>query len=199
MVQAPVLHFDEPMDHHNNASITGHPTRATLPPPTPPTAPNTQYSSASHPPGCRLGTRWIVVISAIGVILGIFLLLQYSEEGDLRRNGIRVTATVTELPSDQNSCVRCPLEFTIEGKRYYVKETIGSEGGEDERKYVPGEVVDLYVDPDDMTHTIAAADIDENVFLGWTGIVVAAVVAVLAPFLFKRETEPSITQPRNRL
>ncbi len=131
---------------------------------------------------------------ALTAILGIFVLLQYSEEGYLRRNGIRVTATVTELASDQNSCVRCPLEFMIDGERYYVKETIGDDGGEDERKYHPGDLIDLYVDPNDMTHTIAAFDIERNVEFGVFGAVVAAVAVVIAPFWFKREIESSITQ-----
>ena len=99
------------------------------------------------------------------------LLLQYSEEGYLRRNGIRVTAFVTELPSDKNSCVRCPLEFTIDAERYYVKETLVA--GAEDRRYFPGEAIDLYVDPTDVTHTVEVAAVQENIGLGLIGISLA--------------------------
>jgi hypothetical protein len=52
-------------------------------------------------------------MAAIAAILAIVLLLQYSEEGHLRRDGIRVTATVDELPAGDGSCGRCPLRFMI--------------------------------------------------------------------------------------
>ena len=126
--------------------------------------------------------RWadllIIEAIALAVILGIVLLLQYSEEGKLRRDGIRVTATVTELPLGEDSCGRCPVEFMIEEERYHVEETLTV--GRDRRWYY-GEAVDLYVDPNDMTHVVKVDTVDENVALGLTGIVGAAVVAVAMP------------------
>lgn len=110
-------------------------------------------------------------MAGIAAICAIALLLHYSEEGYLRRNGIRVTAFVTELPSGDDSCVRCPLEFSIDGERYYVKETLV--GGYADREYFPGEAIDLYVDPGDMTHTIEVAAVQRNVHLGLFGMFIA--------------------------
>ena len=137
---------------------------------------------SGQPPGewpQRWFPAWIVEAIAITALLGVFLLLHYSEEGYLRRNGVRATATVTELPLGENSCRRCPLEFMIDGELYYVHESLGS--GESE--YFYGESVDLYVDPDDMTHVVAVGAVEVNVMLGVMTIVVAAVVAVGVPVL----------------
>jgi hypothetical protein len=142
---------------------------------------------------------WIVEAVAIAAIPVIVLLLQYSEEGQMRRNGIRVTATVAGESSTTDSCVRCRLLFTIDGERYSVEETLVA-GNTDEgpRRYYPGEAVELYVDPDDMTHTIEVDAIEENVTLGVIGIAIAAFFAVAWPvFESKRPIKPSTARSPN--
>ena len=146
--------------------------------------------------GCRwrrTSDFWIIEAAAIAAILLVVLLLQYGEEGYLRRNGIRVTATVDELPLGKDSCKRCPLLFTIEGELHDVEETLSDSS--DERRYFPGEAVDLYVDPDDMTHAIEVKAIEENVADGVFVIAVAAVFAFAWPvYEFKRTFPPSIAR-----
>jgi hypothetical protein len=106
-------------------------------------------------PGKRRRSRWnsvfwIVESMAIAAIPVIVLLLQYSEEGYMRRNGIRVTATVDELPGGKDSCVRCPLVFTIDGERHSVEESlVAGQTAESPRRFFPGEDIELYVDPTD--------------------------------------------------
>jgi hypothetical protein len=143
---------------------------------------------------------WIVELMLIAVIPEIVLLLQYSEEGYMRRNGIRVTAFVDELPPGKDSCVECPLPFTLHDEQYHVNETlVGGQSGEgDDRRYFPGEAIELYVDPNDMTHTIEVKAIKDNVRLGRLGIALGAVFAVAWPvYEFGRPIPQSITHAPN--
>ena len=127
---------------------------------------------------------WILELVSLASILVIVLLLQYSEEGYMRRNGIRVSASVGELAPSRDSCVECPLVFTLHGERYRVNESLSQQGG---RRYVSGEAVELFVDPDDMTHVIQVDLVEENVVLGVVGIGIAVFFAVGWPVCeFKR-------------
>jgi hypothetical protein len=51
-------------------------------------------------------------------------MLQYSEERDTRRYGIRVTAIIDELPAGPDSCCPCPVVITIGGERYRANATL---------------------------------------------------------------------------
>jgi len=125
---------------------------------------------------------WIVEGVAIAAIPVIVLLLQYSEEGQMRRNGIRVTATVAGESSTTDGCVRCRLLFTIDGVRHGVEETLVAGGSEEgPSKHLPGETIELFVDPDDMTHAVEVDAVEENVALGVIGIAGAALFAVAWP------------------
>jgi hypothetical protein len=125
---------------------------------------------------------WIAEAVAIAVIPVIVLLLQYSEEGRMRRNGLRVTATVAGEGSTTDGCTRCRLLFTIDGERYSVEESLVAGGSEEgQRRYFPGETLELYVDPDDKTHAIEVNAIEENIALGVLGIAIAALFAIAWP------------------
>ncbi len=106
-------------------------------------------------------TIWVKEAFAIAVIVVAFVYLQFSNERYLRRNGVRVTATVSELPSGDNDCGRCPLAFTIDGEQYYAQEDlrISSEG---EVTYVSGHAVDLYVDLNDKTQVVDVPEAESN-------------------------------------
>jgi hypothetical protein len=72
--------------------------------------------------------------------------------------------------------------FTIDGERYSVEETlVAGSSSNNQRRYFPGEAIELYVDPNDLTHTIEVDAIEENVVIGVIGIGVAALFAVLWP------------------
>lgn len=126
-------------------------------------------------------TIWVKEAFAIAVIVVAFVYLQFSNERYLRRNGVRVTATVSELPSGDNDCGRCPLAFTIDGEQYYAQEDlrISSEG---EVTYVSGHAVDLYVDLNDKTQVVDVPEVESNESSVIFVIVVAALFAVAMPF-----------------
>jgi len=149
------------------------------------TGPATQPPRVCHPRWSR--HFWVAEVAAFAVILTIFLLLQYSEEGHMRHEGIRVTATVDELPLGHDGCRRCPLLFMIDEEPHYVDESLVAD---DDRRYVPGETIDIYVDPNDLTHVIEVDAIQQNITLGLIGIFIAGVFTIAWPIYESRRLIP---------
>jgi hypothetical protein len=130
---------------------------------------------------------WIPELLAIAAVPCIVLLLQYSEEGMMRRHAARVPAAVDELPMGHGSCGRCPLVFELDGERHRVAETLAT--GE-EPQFFAGNTVWIYVDRDDTNHVIAAPSIRGNLVLGWLGIIAASLFALAWPV--KELTRPLV-------
>ena len=144
----------------------------------------TDTPSRSGKPRSRRRVRWeniwVKEAFAIAVIIVALVSLQISDEGYLRRNGVRVTATVTELPSGDNDCGRCPLAFTIDGEQYHAKEDLrmSSEG---QGTNVIGDTVDLYVDPNDKTHVVDVVEVESHKTSVIFVTVFAALFAIALP------------------
>ena len=99
----------------------------------------------------------------------------------------RVTATVTELPSGDNECGRCPLAFTIDGERYYAEEDLHQHRHRPGTN-VSGDAVDLYVDPNDKTHVVDVDEVKSNTNFVILLTVFAGLFAVAMPFKAKLAT-----------
>lgn len=150
----------------------------------------TDTPSHSVKPRSRRALRksiWVKEAIVIAVPVLAFVSLQITDEGYLRRNGIRVTATVTELPSGDNECGRCPLAFTIDGERYYAEEDLRQDRDRPGIN-VSGDAVDLYVDPDDKTHVVDVDEVKSNTNFVILLTVFAGLFAVAMPFKAKLAT-----------
>jgi hypothetical protein len=112
-----------------------------------------------------------VLASAAGVMAGFVL----SPSWHLWRHGVSVDAVVDELPLGRTSCERCPLVFSVNGERQTGTATVS--GGE-ERERWPGEIIEVFVDPNDPSNIEPVEWAQGNVFSALVAIGLASLLAV---------------------